>query len=276
MTEDAAPRSPFCVWLVELFVLGNLAFLAIDIYVAHSYNDFAHVAEWIPFGFSLVSPLLLLPGVAKRRHAQGFPMWSGIGVGITSVAVGISGLLLHLDASFFEEQTLKSLVYTAPFVAPLSYAGVGLLLVLNRLEAPNSNAWSWWVVFLAMCGFVGNFGLSLCDHAQNGFFEITEWIPVVASAFGTAFLLVALVRNTGSRYLAACQITMVLQIVVGLLGFYLHVVASASQPAESIAAKFIYGPPVFAPLLFANLAILALIGLWDMSAAANRQESLAS
>ena len=241
MTEDAAPRSPLRVWLVEMFVLGNLAFLAIDIYLAHSYNDFAHVAEWIPFGFSLVSPLVLLPGVVQRRHTEGFPLWAGIGIGITSVAVGISGMLLHLDASFFEEQTLKSLVYTAPFAAPLSYAGVGLLLILNRLEPPGSEAWGQWVVFLAMCGFVGNFALSLCDHAQNGFFVVTEWIPVIASAFGTSFLFVALVRQAGSHYLGACQVTMVLQSVVGLLGFYLHFVADSSRPAESIAAGFIYG-----------------------------------
>ena len=38
------------------------------------------------------------------------------------------------------------------------------------------------------------------------------------------------------------------------------------SPAESIRDNFIYGAPVFAPLLFANLAILALIGLWEMIA----------
>ncbi len=34
----------------------------------------------------------------------------------------------------------------------------------------------------------------------------------------------------------------------------------------SIRDNFIYGAPVFAPLLFANLAILALIGIWEMLA----------
>ncbi len=28
--------------------------------------------------------------------------------------------------------------------------------------------------------------------------------------------------------------------------------------------NFVYGAPVFAPLLFANLAILATIGLWEL------------
>jgi hypothetical protein len=41
---------------------------------------------------------------------------------------------------------------------------------------------------------LGNLGLSLLEHAQNGFFQWTEWIPVAAGAFGTSFLLVAWVR----------------------------------------------------------------------------------
>ena len=41
--------------VLEYFVLFNISFLAIDIYVAHSINAFAHWAEWIPFYFSVVS-----------------------------------------------------------------------------------------------------------------------------------------------------------------------------------------------------------------------------
>jgi hypothetical protein len=46
-------------WL-ELFVLVNLAFLAPDIYVAHSTNLFRHTAEYLPFVFSLIAPVMLL------------------------------------------------------------------------------------------------------------------------------------------------------------------------------------------------------------------------
>ena len=51
------------------------------------------------------------------------------------MVVGVAGLVLHLDSHFFAEQTIKNLVYTAPFAAPLVYAGVGLLLILNRMVA---------------------------------------------------------------------------------------------------------------------------------------------
>jgi hypothetical protein len=40
------------------------------------------------------------------------------------------------------------------------------------------------LVLLALGGFVGNLGLSLLDHAQDGFFRWTEWIPVVAATGG--------------------------------------------------------------------------------------------
>ncbi len=266
MSSSTSSRSPLRVWLVEIFAFGNLAFLAVDIYLAHRVNDFAHPAEWIPIYFSATVPLLLIPGIFKRRHNDRLSRKAGFAVGVSSILVGLAGLLLHLDGNFFHAQTLKALVYTAPFAAPLSYAGVGLLLLLNRMEPDSSPAWGPWVTFLAMCGFVGNLALSLCDHAQNGFFAKTEWISVIAAAFAVSFLLVAVVRQLDRPLHYVCVFVMGLQILVGVLGFGLHATADLRGPAESIRDNFIYGAPVFAPLLFANLAILALIGLWEMLA----------
>ena len=266
MSNSASSRSPLRLWLVEIFAFGNLVFLAVDIYLAHRVNDFAHPAEWIPIYFSATVPLLLIPGIVKRRHNDRLSRKAGFAVGVSSILVGLAGLLLHLDGNFFHAQTLKALVYTAPFAAPLSYTGVGLLLLLNRMEPDGSSAWGPWVTFLAMCGFVGNLALSLCDHAQNGFFERTEWISVIASAFAVSFLLVAVVRQLDRSLHFACVFVMGLQILVGVLGFALHATADLQGPADSIRDNFIYGAPVFAPLLFANLAILALIGLWEMLA----------
>ena len=54
---------------------------------------------------------------------------------------------------------------------------------------------------LALGGFFGNFVLSLTDHAANGFFARTEWIPVISSAFATGFLLVPLSSPVTRRFL---------------------------------------------------------------------------
>ena len=116
-----------------------------DIGLAHAVNAFATPAEWVPVVFSLVAPLLLAGGDgagrapalgaarrAGRRAAGGPRAGPGWSAGGRSPS-GSRGLLFHLDSAFFEEQTLKNLVYTAPFAAPLAYTGVGLLLILDRM-----------------------------------------------------------------------------------------------------------------------------------------------
>ena len=60
MRGRLARLTPF--WAARAFALFNLAFLAADIFLAHAANRFAHRAEWVPIAFSLVTPVLLLPG----------------------------------------------------------------------------------------------------------------------------------------------------------------------------------------------------------------------
>ena len=250
--------------LVEAFSVFNLAALGLDIYVAHSANDFALSTEWIPLFFSAVATLLLLPAllfVRLRLHAQ---HWIGFLVGTGSIAVGILGMFLHLASTFFAEQTLKQLVYTAPFAAPLAYAGVGFLLILNRMEPESSSDWGAWIIFLAMAGFVGLFAIALGDHAQNGFFEAAEWISVVAAAFAASFLLTAIIRRPDRRFIEVCMVLMGVQALVGGLGFVLHSSTTLGGTSESLWDNLVFGAPVFAPLLFANLAMLGSIGLWDV------------
>jgi hypothetical protein len=251
-------------WL-EAFALVNLGFLAPDIYLAHSTNLFQHAAEYVPFYFSLAAPaVLLLAAVAAwRGSARG---WRALGgaVGWGAVVVGVAGLVLHLGSRFFYEATLASLVYTAPFAAPLAYTGIGLLLLMNRMVDPDSAEWPLWVLLLALGGFVGNFIFSLADHAQNAFFRATEWVPVVASAFAVGFLLVPFIVRVSRSYVTVCAVVMAGQAAVGLLGFYYHTAANLHDPSPGWFDKFVYGAPALAPLLFPNLALLVLIGLWRL------------
>jgi hypothetical protein len=247
------------LWL-ELFVLVNLTFLGPDIYLAHSANSFHHRAEYVPLIFSLAAPVVLLAGLSSRKAAVGRVL--GFAVGVGAVVIGIAGLLWHLESRFFRELTLESLVYTAPFAAPLAYTGLGLLLLVNRMVNPQSAEWSQWVVLLALGGFVGNFVFSLADHAQNGFFHAAEWIPVASSAFAVGFLLMPFLVRIKRAFLSACTGVLLLQAAVGLLGFYYHTAANLHGPAPSMFDNFVYGAPALAPLLFPNLVLLAFIGLW--------------
>jgi hypothetical protein len=178
--------------------------------------------------------------------------------------------VFHLRSHFFETQTLQNLVYTAPFAAPLAYTGLGLVLILNRTVSDRLLDWSRWIVLLAMGGFVGNFVLSLADHAQNDFFAPGEWIPVVSAALAVGFLLVVALRPHDARLRHGTWAVMGLQMIVGLIGFGLHVSANLSRPGTTLWEQFVYGAPAMAPMLFADLAILALLGLWALEAAVAR------
>ena len=252
--------------VVELFALGNLAFLGVDIYVAHSINAFRHQAEWIPIVFSVLAVFVLGLDLARslRRSDDWTPGRLGLPVGAVAIVVGVGGLLFHLDSQFFSNVSIRSLVYTAPLAAPLSYTGLGFLLLLNRMVERRSLEWGRWVVFLVFGGFVGIFALALLDHARNGFFHTTEWIPVFASAYGMAFLVVVMVKPANQRLLKMTLLVLAVGALVGFVGLFFHVTADLVGPSGSRWDNFLYGAPVFAPLLLPNLAILGSIGIVDL------------
>ena len=248
--------------LLEAFVLANLAFLVLDVFLAHSVNDFRHWAEWLPFAFSIVATLLLaasLPG--RRRTVRGsYPYRAGILVGAGAIALGVAGVAYHLESQFFSQWTIRSLVYTAAFAAPLAYAGFGFLLLVNRMVPDETGEWAWYVRFFALGGFLGICVLALCGHAQNGFFYVSEWWPVVASALAVGYMATAL-TDRGGPFARICLAVLGMQAVVGLVGFYLHVAADINGLSASLYENFVHGKPVFAPLLLVDLALLAAIGL---------------
>jgi hypothetical protein len=251
-------------FLLELFILFNLGFLTLDIYLAHSSNDFREKLEYLPLYFSACAPVLLF--VALALHERHRALWKilGYAIGWTSIVIGLTGVILHLNSSFFHEHTLKSLTYSAPFAAPLAYSGLGFLLVLNRMVDPNSSEWAQWVLFLSLGGFVGNFALSLTDHASNGFFNPLEWIPVVASALAVGFLLTSLLMRVTRSFLRLCGLILVLEAAIGVWGFLLHARANLAGPSIHFFDNFVHEAPPFAPLLFPNLVALGLLALWRL------------
>ncbi len=250
-------------WL-EAFIIINFGVLAFDIYLAHSINHFHHEAEYIPLWFSLAAPPLLLFGLILGGGWGFAAVWRDVGhlVGWCAIAIGLIGVILHLDSRFFQERTIKSLVYAAPFAAPLAFTGLGLLLVMNRMVDRHSEEWSRWVLLLGLGGVVGNFIFSLTDHAQNGFYHWTEWIPVVSSALALGFLLTIFMTPVSGRFLMLCAVILAIQVAVGLLGFALHTRANLHGPSSDTFDNFVYGAPALAPMLFPNLALPCAIGLW--------------
>lgn len=251
------------LWL-ELFALVNLLCLAPDIFLAHSTNSFREPSEYVPLYFSAAAPWPLLAAVWGLQRRGTTPFWriAGLIVGWSSIVVGFTGLVLHLESRFFQDRTLESLVYAAPFAAPLSYTGIGLLLVMNRMVDRDADEWPGWVLLFALIGFAGNFLFSVTDHAQNGFFHWTEWIPVFSSALAVGCLTMPLIMSVDRAYLAVCAGVLLLQAGVGLAGFYYHLAADLDGPSPSLFENIVFGAPILAPLLFPNLVLLSLLGLY--------------
>jgi hypothetical protein len=141
------------IWL-EAFIILNFLSLTGDIALAHSENRFRVPVEYLPLWFSLVAAVLLIPALFLRLRGGSPTIWKILGylVGWCSIAIGAAGVVYHLDSQFFYQRTLKSLTYTAPFVAPLAYIGLGCLLVMNRMVEPSQKEWPQWVIFFALGG----------------------------------------------------------------------------------------------------------------------------
>ncbi len=262
--------------LLELFLLMNVAGVGLDILVAHKVNNFENPWEWAPIlvlgrgdGSLCVGAdaLGIVSGTVRgpTRHFRAAGRALGVLIGLGSVVVGVAGLIFHLQSRFFQEQTIHSLVYTAPFVAPLAYTVIGLLIILNRLQRSDTVDWGRWVVLLTMGGFLGNFALSLCDHAQNGFFQPTEWTGVIAGAAAVGVLTAVLLIPDNRPLIRLALVVMALQVLVGLAGFGLHVEANLRGVMKTVWENFVYGAPAFAPMLFADAATLATLGLWCLT-----------
>ena len=251
-------------FLLEVFVLANLGFLTLDIYLAHSVNGFRREAEYIPLYFSAAAPVVLLIALALRP--RWITVWKDLGyfVGWLAILIGLAGVLFHLDSSFFYERTIRSLTYSAPFAAPLAYTGLGFLLLVNRMVDSNTVEWAQWILLLALGGFTGNFVFSLSDHAENGFFSQLEWVPVIASALAVGFLTSCLLSRPQRSFVRLCGAVLLLEAVVGLWGFVLHAERNLPGPSVHLFDNLIYGAPPMAPLLFPNLAALGLIALWQL------------
>ena len=235
----------------------------LDIYIAHSANQFRRWEEYIPLYFSIAAAVILAGALLGRERWGWTEIWRDLGylVGWVSVLTGVTGVVFHLDSQFFFEKTLKSLTYAAPFAAPLAYTGLGLLLIMNRMVDVNSKEWASWLLLLAAGGFFGNFVLSLTDHAADGFFRPIEWLPVISAAFAASFLVVPLFMRVQRTFLRACAGVLLFQVIVGFLGFFFHAQENTRNGSVFSFQDLVNGAPPMAPLL-PNLAPLGLIAVW--------------
>lgn len=100
---------------------------------------------------------------------------------------------------------------------------------------------------------------ALYSHYKSGFRMKVQWSPVLlAPALMTAAAAAIWNRRAAKTLLPA---TSALALVDGAIGFYYHARGILKRPGgvEKIGYNILYGPPVFAPLLFAACGFLGML-----------------
>jgi hypothetical protein len=100
---------------------------------------------------------------------------------------------------------------------------------------------------------------SLYSHYKNDFTFRIEWTPILL----TPAVMIAGIGTVWSRTIARTllPVTSALALLNGMIGFYYHARGVLRRPGGIKHAWYnvIYGPPIFAPLLFAATGFLGLL-----------------
>jgi hypothetical protein len=110
----------------------------------------------------------------------------------------------------------------------------------------------------AIAAFCSGFE-SLYSHYKNGFTFRIEWTPILL----TPAVIVAGIGTVWSRTIARTllPLTSALALLNGMIGFFYHARGVLRRPGGLKLPWYnmIYGPPIFAPLLFAATGFLGLL-----------------
>ncbi|MEO6890670.1 MAG: hypothetical protein ABI456_14810 [Ktedonobacteraceae bacterium] len=100
---------------------------------------------------------------------------------------------------------------------------------------------------------------SLYSHYKNDFSYKIEWAPILL----TPAIMLAGIGSVWSRTIARTllPLTSALALISGMLGFYYHArgITRRAGGLKLPLYNIIYGPPIFAPLLFAATGFLGLL-----------------
>lgn len=272
--------------LMLLMAAVNEIFLGIDTYLAHRITGTLRPGEWIPIVFGPIAGFLLLfAGLIALRRRPAATLIATATL-LASIAVGLLGAFFHLrnavlpNAPAGQQITINLTVWAPPILAPLTFALVGILgisaawielppdsgtLALPagwRLRLPYSKTQAY--LFLVSLGCLATVVSSVLDHARVNFQNPWLWLPTAAGVFATvvAAMLAGLRQRGRSDLLVYCA-AMLLMILVGLVGAWLHVNDNLVRGSTVVVERFIFGAPFLAPLLFCNMGALGLIALLD-------------
>jgi hypothetical protein len=279
-------RNELLLLLVAFTEIG----MGVETYLAHLISGHVSPGESVPVVFGPIAGLILIVALILRVRSGRPTLLSSMIViltGLASVAVGIIGTAFHwaralppVDFPIYGLQW-DWIIYAPPIAGPMAFAGVGLLAIIALLEdtKPESGKLTlpgvitfntpmgqtrqfFWLVAFGL--YAATLSATL-DHARTGFEDIFVWIPTLLGLFAavTTTLMALYEQHTKSDYFIFFWV-MVLMVVVGVLGFGLHVNADLPEGEPGIVLeRFIRLAPPMAPMLFAIMGSFGLITMID-------------
>lgn len=272
--------------LMMLLAAANALLLGLDHYLAHLVSGTIVPREWIPIIFEpTAGVLLLLAGVIALRWR---PLATVVGslILLSSIGVGFLGASFHFlraalpSAPAGQQISLELLVWAPPVLGPLFLSLVGmvgisavwkeeppgsgqlLLLAGRRVQLPYSKTRAFF--FLVALGALAATISSVLDHARTGFENPWLWLPTTVGALSTAVALgMGALRKPSLADLLTYAGAMVLMLLIGVVGFVLHIQQDLVAQGTIVVERFIRGAPLMAPLLFSNMGLLGLVVLFD-------------
>ena len=108
---------------------------------------------------------------------------------------------------------------------------------------------------------------SVLDHARTPFTNPWLWVPTGVGIFACVVTIGSgFIKNHGRVDLIIFLISMLLMIITGLLGLYLHIRQDLTSAGAVVLERFVRGAPAMAPMLFADMGALGLIILLNPTA----------
>jgi hypothetical protein len=271
-----------------LMAAVNLLFLAFDIFLAHNLNGTIRFREWIPIVFGTAAGILLLfTGLIAIRWRRTAAILATT-VLVASIIVGILGAYFHIvratlpTAPLANRVSIYLLVWAPPVVGPLIFSLVGLWGVSAAWieDPPDSGTLRLWgerrvrlplsktraFLFMVSLGTLATLISSVLDHGRAQYENPWLWIPIAAGVFATVVAAgLGAINHPNKGDILIYFASMVLLILVGLIGFWLHIDFDLTAQREIVIERFLRGAPFLAPLLFANMGLVGLISILDPS-----------
>ncbi|NDJ77473.1 MAG: hypothetical protein GYB65_14570 [Chloroflexi bacterium] len=269
-----------------LLAAVNEIFLGVDIFLAHNISGTIVAREWTPIIFGpIAGVILLIAGMMALRYRPLATMLATT-VLVVSIGVGLLGAYYHVIRASLptgpagERFTVRLLVWGPPVVGPLMFSLVGLWGISaawveeppdsGRLRLPGgwhlplplSKTRAYFL--MVSLGILATVISSVLDHARTGFENSWLWVPTAFGMFAVfAAAILGIVERPTRTDLMTYTLAMVLLIVIGLVGAYLHIEDNLTTQGEFVAERFIRGAPFLAPLLYANVGFFGLLVLMD-------------